>query len=349
MTLEGRDRTRPWLDAEASVWFGAGDDTDADALVVVVNLRDPKKRGALRIGRQIVAAGALRPIHLDGADTRIRLSRRASLEAFAGLPVAPSDVMRAWEWVAGARASHAVGKGEVGLAMLERRDRGALATRELAADGGAPIGEKVDVGAGLAIDLIDVGLAEARVSAAVRGKRVRAEVFATQRSPGHLLPATSLFSVLGDVPATRTGATGRWRAAPRLDVEGTAALRVAGGEVDEDLSAGTRLRLDDRGVSSVGLELRRLGAPDHASWTGVRGMQRIGFAPRWAFSMELEIVIPDEPRGRGTVWPWGLAAISWRPAGGWEVAGAVETSASPQYHLRVDAIARLSRAWEVGR
>jgi hypothetical protein len=345
MTLEGRDRARPWLDAEASIWFGAGDDTDADALVMVVKLRDPKRRGSLRLGRQIIVAGALRPIHLDGADTLVRVTRNASVEAFAGIPVEPTFAARSWDWVTGARAAYAIGKGSVGVAWQQRRDHGALATHELAADGGMPIGKRVDVGAGVALDLIDTGLAEARVSAAWRGKRARAELFATQRSPSHLLPATSLFSVLGDVPATRTGATGRWRAAPRLDVEGSLALRIADGEADEDLAAGTRLKLDDRGASSLGLELRRQGSPD-GGWFGVRGMHRLGLAEDWAFSTEVEIVVPDDERGRGSVWPWGLAAISWRPASGWEVAGAVESSSSPQYNLRVDALVRLSRAWD---
>jgi hypothetical protein len=350
MTLEGSDRTRPWVEAEASVWFGAGDDTQANALVVAVKLSDRKRRASLRLGRQVVTAGALRPVHFDGGDGVLQLSRDATVEAFGGIPVVPSWGPRSWDWVAGARTAATIGDGQVGLAWMQQRDHGELATHELAADGAFALGKRVDLGAGAAFDMIDIGLAEARLSLAARGQLGRIELFANHRAPSHLLPATSLFSVLGDVPATRTGATARWRAAPRLDVDATAAVRISdetGIRLDEDLSTGARLRLDDRGVSSLGLELRREGAPD-GGWTGGRAAARIALADAWATSGEFELAIPDDPRGRGDAWPWALAAVTWRPDTGWEVAGAVEASATPQYRSRVDALVRLSRAWDVG-
>jgi len=55
-------------------------------------------------------------------------------------------------------------------------------------------------------------------------------------------------------------------------------------------------------------------------------------------------VRPDEARGRGMLWPWGLAAINW-DRGAWQAAVAVEASASPQYRSRVDALLQLSRRW----
>jgi hypothetical protein len=82
----------------------------------------------------------------------------------------------------------------------------------------------------------------------------------------------------------------------------------------------------------------------------VRAVHRIPFADEWTYSNELELVIPDEGRDRGAAWPWGLAAISWRrPSTGWELAGAIEVSSSPMYHGRVDALLRLSRAWQLER
>ena len=358
MTLEASDKARPWLDAEASVWFGAGDETQANALIVAVKLRDPHRRGVLKLGRQVVIAGALRPIHVDGADTLVRLPNRATVEVFGGIPVEPISAERAWDWVVGARAAQAIGKASVGFAYLQERDHGELATHEFGLDASAPIGERIDLGGAAALDLINVGLAEVRASAAWRAKLVRAELFTSYRVPAHLLPATSLFSVLGDVPATRAGATGKWRAAPRLDVDATLAIRIAGAEptdpgvmpigasVHEDLAAGTRLRLDDRGVSSLGLELRRQGAPD-GGWTGARGSGRLALADDWTTSAELELVVPDDSKGRGRVWPWALGAVTWRPSEGWELAGAVEASATPQYRSRLDVLVRLSRAWDL--
>jgi hypothetical protein len=358
LSLEAADRARPWLDAEASVWFGAGDDTQANALIVVVKVRDPKHRGGLKLGRQIVLASALRPIHLDGLDAVARLPEHTSLEVFGGSPVEATGLVHDWDWVLGARAAQDIGKAQFGIAWLEQRDHGELATHELAADASAPIGERIDLGTGAALDLISVGLAELRVSGAWRSedKKLRGEVFANRRAPAHLLPATSLFSVLGDVPATRTGVNGLWRAAPRLDVDGTLAIRIAdpeptdpgavpvGASAREDLAAGAHLRLDDRGASALGLELRRQGAPD-GGWTGARGSGRIALAPCWTTSAELELVRPDRS-DRGSLWPWALGAVTWRHPGGWEVAGAVEASATAQYRSRVDVLVRLSRAFD---
>jgi hypothetical protein len=291
-------------------------------------------------------------------DVLARLPNHASLELFGGSPVEATGLFHDWDWVIGARAAQDIGKAQVGIAWLEQRDHGELATHELAVDASAPIGERIDLGAGAALDLISVGLAELRASAAWRSedKKLRAELFANRRAPAHLLPATSLFSVLGDVPATRTGVSGRWRAAPRLDVDGMLAIRIAdpeptdpgaesvGASAREDLTAGAHLRLDDRGASVLGLELRRQGAPD-GGWTGVRGSGRIALSPCWTTSAELEVVRPDRS-DRGSLWPWALGAVSWRPAGGWELAGAVEASATAQYRSRVDVLVRLSRAFD---
>ncbi len=345
-SLEAHDRATSWMSAEASVWFGGdADDAEGDALVIAVDLRDPKRRGSVKIGRHVITAGALRPMHVDGVSSRVHLPRDFDVELFGGLPVVPALGPRPWDWLVGGRASRAFGDARVGVAWMERRDHGELHTHEVAADGAVPIGARVDVAAGAAVDVISFGLAEARLSAVARRSIGRVEVFAIHREASHLLPATSLFSVIGDSPATRAGASAKWNAAPRLDVTGTAALRVTGDQVREDLVAGARLRLDDRGASSLGIELRRQGAVD-GGWTGVRGTGRLALTPRWSTSAEVELVMPDEPGDRGTLWPWALGAVTWRPTHAWELAGAVEASATPQARSRVDALVRISRTWE---
>jgi hypothetical protein len=63
-----------------------------------------------------------------------------------------------------------------------------------------------------------------------------------------------------------------------------------------------------------------------------------------AAATELELVRPDDGAG-GDVWPWALAALTWRQAR-WEAAVAVEASASPELSSRLDVLARLTRSWE---
>jgi hypothetical protein len=103
------------------------------------------------------------------------------------------------------------------------------------------------------------------------------------------------------------------------------------------------LRLDDRGAGSLGLELRRVDVPD-AEWTGVRAIATLPLGQGFRYSSEIEIVAPDHPDGRGVAWPWGLSALSWRSPKGWEIAGALEASSTPQHRYEADALVRLSCA-----
>ncbi len=56
-------------------------------------------------------------------------------------------------------------------------------------------------------------------------------------------------------------------------------------------------------------------------------------------------MVPDVDRGRGTVWPWALAALGWTQ-GAWDAAMAVEASSTPADRYRVDVLAQLGRRWE---
>jgi hypothetical protein len=345
LVLQGSDTLRPWLSAEALVWTGAGDDDEADALAIAVWLHDPRGRASLRLGRQVMVVGALRPVHADGAVAQVRLPWRATLEAFGGLPVVPRFGPRAYDWLVGARVGQTLGPVRLGVAWMQRRDHGALDDHELALDTALTPDGPWDAALATAYDLIDPGLAELRLSTAWRRGAWRVELFGSQVSPSRLLPATSLFSVLGDVPAGRAGLSVRWRAAPRLDVW----LGGGGTRLDDDVgldaSVRAQLRLDERGDGVLGVELRREGAPD-GGWTGARATFRQGLGAGFGLASELELVRPDHQE-HGTLWPWGLVAATWTSTGGWQLAGALEASASPSDVYRVDAMARLSRRWEL--
>ncbi len=345
LSLQGRDKFTPWLDAEAQIWLGAGDGSAGDVLIIAANARDLKGRASVRVGRQLVVSGALRPMHLDGVDAHVRAPAGIDVEAFAGFPVIAQSGPRQFDWLVGGRVSRRVWGGRLGLGAMESRDRGALDTREIGIDGSWPVTKRIDLTTAVVLDTIRFGLAETRASAMWSKRTLRLELFGVQRTAAHLLPATSLFSVLGDVPAVRTGGAARWRAAPRLDVTATAGVRIIDGEIAEDLIAGTRLRLNDSGSSAVGLELTREGGAGYA-WTGARATGRYTFCPAWMASAEFELARPDDDRGRGKLWPWGLAAVTWRSESKWDAAMAVEASASPELRYRVDVLARLSRRWE---
>lgn len=357
MSLQADAEFVPWLRAEAVVWIGAGDIGDdrlgGDALIINVEARAANGSATARLGRMVATVGALRPLHFDGLWARASLPWRWQVEGFAGVPVAPGMMARSFDWLAGARLARRLGDyGSVGVAYLHQRDYGQLAGEELAFDAGAAVGRRADVGARLALDLIRFGVAEARLHAAHRHGSWRTEVYVSERHASHLLPATSLFSVLGDVAAQRAGAVVSWRAAPRLEVTSELSAQRLGDSFDVEAVLRSRLFLGDRRttsragapqVGSIGLELHRSGAV-LGGWTGARVSARVPVRGAWTAASELELVVPDL-RDRGAIWPWALASISWQHQQ-WQAAIAVEASASAELSQRVDVLARLARSWE---
>jgi hypothetical protein len=269
------------------------------------------------------------------------------VELFGGVPVVPRFGPRAYDWVTGARVAQKVASRlTMGVSYVQRREYGEISNEEVGADLAAAPAKWLDVAAKGAYDLTSPGIADGRLSAATRIDAFRLELFASEQSPGRLLPATSLFSVLGDFPSEMIGGTVRWKAAPRLDVLASGAGQLVGGELGMNAWIRSTLRLDDRGLGSVGVEVRRVDVIS-ARWTGFRavGAQPLGHGFR--LSSEIEIAVPDQPNGRGSVWPWGLAALGWRSHAGWEVAAAMEAASTPEYRYELNALARISRSLEL--
>lgn len=353
LVLEADGDVAEGVDAEAVVWMAGSralDDSAAgDVLVATVHGSSANGRAHARLGRFVSTLGALRPTHVDGGSARLRLPGRLDVELVGGVPVMPADdvmgsmTARSWDWYAAGRISRRLGEwGALGLGYGQRRDAGIRASEELAADAGFTLGKRDDVGARVAYDLANPGVAEVRVTASHRTKALRTDVYASHLAASHLLPATSLFTVLGDVPSQRAGVLATWRAAPRLDLIADAGVRHVDA-IGVELAGRARLRLDDRGTSALTGELRRSGIGDDA-WTGVRGAARIALRSKLSLATELELVIPDVDRGTGAAWPWALCALGWE-RGDWETAVAIEASSSPQYTGRIDILGQLSRRW----
>ena len=263
--LQGEARKPSVFDSEAAVWVGSGE-TPGDVVVMSLRARDPLGRGELRIGRMMVSMGAIRPVHLDGADAILRTPWGSNLEVFGGLPVAYGAAPRDYTWTIGGRASQRIGSTAIlGLSYLQSRMEGKAAFEELGVDGAVSLGRIFDGALTTSFDLLRIGISDARFSLATRLGSLRIELFAVRRSPSRLLPATSLFSALGDVPSDRAGTSLFWRAAPRLDVRGEGVFESLGRALGGQFFLRANLRLDDRGDGVLGLEMRRQGAPTSAA------------------------------------------------------------------------------------
>jgi hypothetical protein len=346
VVLQGEDTVRPWIGAEALVWAGTSSLT-GDVLVLALHVREPHGYAEARAGRFVLATGAVHPVQIDGAHAIARAPWGSTAEAFGGVPVVPRFGARAYDWLVGGRvAQTVVNAATLGVSYVQRREDGEISGEELGVDLAVAPVHWLDVAASGAYDVTSPGLAEARASAAARWSDWRLELFASQLSPGRLLPATSLFSVLGDLPSQTLGATVRWRAAPRLDLLASGAAQDVGGGAGGNGWVRATLKLDARGEGSLGLEARRVDVAPDARWTGLRAIAALPLGRGFRYSTELEIVVPDHPDGRGAAWPWGLSALSWRSTDGWEVAAALEASSTPRERYEADALLRLSRTWD---
>jgi hypothetical protein len=346
LVLEADAKASATTNAEAVVWTA---NDSADVLVIALRARSKDGRIGGRVGRFVASLGALRPVHVDGASARMRLPGRLDVEAYGGMPVLSFEhpmSERAWDWVAGGRIARRLGDfGSVGVALLEQRDEGRLATREVGIDSGLAIGKHHDVATRLAYDLANPAIADAYASVVRRKEKVRSELYVGYRAASHLLPATSLFTVLGDTPSARGGMLVSGKVAPRLELASDFGMRGASDELGVLLVLRGRLALDDRFKSAITAELRRDGVGDDA-WSGVRGAARIALPHSLTAATEVELVVPDRDRMRGVVWPWALAALSYE-RGPWRAATALEASSSAQYTKRVDVLFSLTRLWGV--
>jgi hypothetical protein len=342
VVLQGQDQRAPWVDAEALVWAGARTDPTADVLVLSMRLKAPRGLGELRLGRFVFSTGAIRPLTIDGASAIGRAPWGLSLEAFAGLPVVPRFATSGRDQAAGGRVSQSVAsKATIGVSFVEQRLQGHVADQEVGADLAVPVAT-LDIAARGAYDVISKGVADAMVSAATRLGAYRLEAFATHRSPSRLLPATSLFSVLGDTPSQMVGGVIRWNAAPRLDLWLSGGGQDIGGELGGYGSLRGVLRLDERGAGSVGLELKRQDVAG-ARWMGIRGVLTQPLDAHFRLSTELELASGETTGGVAT-WPWGLLALGWR-ASRWEMSAAVEAGSSPRYRFETNGLLRIGRTF----
>ena len=348
VVLHGEDRLKPNVDAETVTWLGVTDTPGAmgDVLTLSVRLRDLSTGSEVRAGRLLVSMGAIRPMHVDGARGLVRLFGGTTVEAFGGFPVARRFDYATFDWATGGRIGQAVSDVfAVGASYLQRRSDGHPADEEAGADVAFTPRPWLSAVGRAAFDLESRGLTDVLASVGAHSKDVRGELFTTHRSPGRLLPSTSLFSVLGDFASTNVGATARWRAFPRLELVGTGSAQVQDSEVGGQGLGRATLALDDDWDGTLGAEGRRVDVGS-ARWSGARFIASLPVARRVRASTELELVVPDHPRGRPWLWPWALGSLSYRIGRAWDVAAGVEASSGPEQSAVLAGLARLSFAFD---
>lgn len=348
LSLYAEDRLRPWLDVETVTWLGITDSPapTGDVLSLSVRARDPKSGSELRAGRMLVTMGALRPIHIDGMRGLGRAFGGTTLELFGGVPVVKRFEVRTFDVAAGGRVAQAFAdRASVGASYLHRWKDGARDDEEVGADAALTPAPWFTAAGRWSFDLTSPGTADALGSISVQGRDVRTEIFTTYRSPGRLLPSTSLFSVLGDIAATSVGATARYRLFPRLEVVATGSGQAQGDVVGGQGLTRVTLALDDDWAGSIGIEVRRVDVGT-SRWTGLRAVVAKPLSSAFRLATELEFVRPDEPHDQGSLWPWVLGALGYRPTPMWDFALGVEAASGREYKSEMHALLRATYEFE---
>lgn len=348
VVLHGEDRLKPGVDAETVTWLGVRDTQGpaGDVLTLSVRLRDVSTGSEVRAGRLLVSMGAVRPIHIDGARGLVRVFGGTTVEAFGGFPVARRFEYDTFDWATGGRIGQSISDiFAVGASYLQRRSDGRPADEEVGADLMFTPKPWLNAVGRAAYDLESRGITDVLASVGVHDKDVRGELFTTYRSPGRMLPSTSLFSVLGDFSSTNIGGTGRWRAFPRLELVATGSAQVQASDVGGQGLGRATLALDDDWDGTLGVEGRRVEV-GHARWSGARFIAGVPVSRRVRVSTELELVVPDHPGTRPRLWPWALAAVSYKIGKAWDVAAGVEASSGPEDRSTLAGLARLSFAFD---
>jgi len=358
IVLEGSTRKYPYVEAEGLVWAGAGtpqlglrdDSFRAEALVLNVKVRDPKGISDTRLGRFILATGAVRAMHVDGGHAILRTPSNTNFELFGGVPVEGDIEGRRYDWMAGGRISQGLGnKGVIGASYYNRYNAGQRSDEEVGVDFALRAAHWLDMAGKFSWEIVNPGLAEVlgSISSQLKNRRFRAEAFATKRSPTRLLQQTSLFTVLGDPGTLRTGANLFGRAAPRLDFWLEGAAHEAQNRWGWSGYFRSVLRTDDEGKGSILGEIRRQAIPNVSNWTGLRLAASVpiftNLRQTVVIGPEFELIIPDDRNAdTGTVWPWGRLAVRWRSWKGWTVAAAGEASSNQISRVDVRALARVA-------
>jgi hypothetical protein len=343
LVLHSGYRNSAYVDVDALVFVGAtSDGLNGDVLTVSVLLREPHGLGQARIGRFIVGTGAIGPVQLDGAELVLRAFSGSHVSVFGGLPVVPEFGPRKFDWLAGGRVGQQLLGDRLGLGVsyLQRRDAGELDAEELGADASLQAASWLSLNAIGSWSLIANGLAELRGAAHLQHADWQIELFGLRRVAARLLPATSLFTVIGAAASSSGGAELSWRAFPRLRLGGTLALEGLDDELGYRAALRGTLSLADAGPGQIGVEAIRRKLGDEGFVGGaIRAQLPIGLVVQANASAEL--VAADQPRDRGKLWPWLRMGASWAVSAQWLVAAAVGLRATPEYQRDIYALLRL--------
>ncbi|HEX2877676.1 MAG TPA: hypothetical protein VHP33_40785 [Polyangiaceae bacterium] len=256
--VQARDVDAPWqrdaVDLELSAWgqlwpTSSGFERPFDGDVQTANVAVRAGPVTLRLGRQLVAGGAARFSRFDGLGATAA-SGGLYLTAYGGWAVLPRwdqrigyhqlgkaerellmdqqvSLSRAEHWLSGARLGYDRGPFSASASFHEQHEAGGLQRRNLGADAGVALGERVDAAGSVLLELDERKLAEARLWLDLRLlDTLSATLEGLRTKPALLLSRQSVFSVFSTGRYDEVGGFARWQALPWLGFDASGYVEV---------------------------------------------------------------------------------------------------------------------------
>lgn len=326
--VQAREVDAPWqrdaVELELSAWgqlwpTSSGFERPFDGDVQTANVAVRAGPVTLRLGRQLVAGGAARFSRFDGLAATAASGSGLYLVAYGGWAVLPRwdrrigyhqlgkaerelltdqelALSRAEHWLSGARLGYGRGPFSASASFHEQHEAGGLERRNLGADAGVALGERVDVAGSALLELDGRKLAEARLwldarlldtlSATLEGLRTK---------PALLLSRQSVFSVFSTGRYDEVGGFARWQALPWLGLDASGYVEVyESGRPGARTEATARLEVGGRRPTLVRLAYGRV-VVENTGYHSVRGSLSRAFDERLRATLEAYGYFYDAP------------------------------------------------------
>lgn len=301
------------------------------------------RRLTLRLGRQMVVAGASRAAYLDGLSASFSPWGPLGLTAYGGVPVVARFAAGRGDAIAGGRASYRPRfDTELGVSVLHLMDAGRIARQEVGLDGRFDTRIGLTLAGTLLWSTVEARLAEAELCATWQPSWaifVSADVRRT--APDLFIPRSSIFSVFSMEQRDEVGGSAEVR-----PVRGLSLIADAHGFRSLDGSSGLRggLRASyapprARGTLLSG-ELRAVSLDGDGYLSA-----RLRAARPWGellVTLDGEATWLRQPINGQSFSISAVATASYRLASAWHVSVSAIAGSTPQLERQLELLARLT-------
>lgn len=303
-----------------------------------------RRRLTVRVGRQLLVAGAGRNLAFDGLSVTARPWGWVGVSAQAGVPVTPRfAVDRGDALVAGRLFVQPAFDSAAGVSLLQVLDHGEIARRDLAFDARLVPARRVPLSLnGFALwSIPERRLAEGTAGATYQiGRRVEVTGDYRRTAPDLFLARNSIFAVFSQESRDEVGGYLYLKLPKRLRVQGDYHVIVDASGTGHDASAKATAALGGDGRITAGIESRRLLLP-HSGYLLERAFAQAPVTPRLVTTIDASAFFFDADVNGHRQSFVAAATLAYDLHPGWRAVVTGIGSVTPFMERRIEGMARL--------